>query len=245
MLTYRDIRVKYAQTSIGFIWALINPLFQIIILSFIFGTVAKIGTGNVPVPHIIFTTAGMCGWTYFANVFSNAGASIIGAQGMISKIYFPRLIIPLSKAIVAFIDLTIILILLLILCIYYEVPISKNIYFLPFFILAAVLSGLTGGIWMSALTIRYRDFIHLIPFILRLGMYATPIAYPIQAVPKEYQFLFFLNPLTGIVEGIRWSFIGGDLHLNGFLISSSVILLLFVLSFIYFSSVEDEIVDII
>ena len=201
-LTYRDFRIKYAQTAIGFTWALINPIFSILILSFVFGTIAKVGTGGAEVPHLLYTTVGMCGWTYFAAVFGQGGQSIIGAQNMVKKIYFPRLVIPLSKAITAFIDLAIVLVIIVILMIYYNVTPSINIIYLPGFIIAAIVAGLAGGIWMSALTIRFRDFVHITPLLLRIGMYATPIAFPASAVPEKYQLLFYLNPLAGVPHGL-------------------------------------------
>ena len=173
-LTYRDFRVKYAQTILGFVWAFINPIFTLVILSFVFGTVAKVDTGGVP--HVIYTIAGMCGWTYFAKVFEQAGGSIIGAQNMVKKIYFPRIIIPTSKAITALIDFVIVLLCLAILMIVYKFPPASTIIYMPLFIIVAIVSGLTAGIWMSALTIRFRDFQHITPLLVRVGMYATPIA---------------------------------------------------------------------
>lgn len=248
-LTYRDYRVRYAQTAIGFIWALINPLFTLAILAFVFGTVANIDVGTNDagreIPHVIYTIAGMCGWTYFATVLGQAGNSIIGAQQMVQKIYFPRLIIPLSKAITAFIDFIIVLTILGILMAVYNFSPSSNIVYMPFFFLIAVISGLTGGIWMSALTIRYRDFQHITPLLLRIGMYATPIAYPASKVPEAYQGLFYLNPMAGVVEGMRWSIIGGDPISKYAYISFGIITVLFILGIFYFNKVERVMPDII
>jgi lipopolysaccharide transport system permease protein len=248
-LTYRDLRVRYAQTAIGVLWAVLNPLFTLFILAFVFGVVAKVELGTTadgqPIPQLLYTVAGMAGWTYFATLLSEAGTSIIGAQGMVKKIYFPRLIIPLSKAFTAFIDFAIVLIFMAIMMIYYGFSPSANIIYFPFFFLMAVIAGLAGGIWMSALTIRFRDFMHITPFILRLGMYATPIAYPASSVPEKYQIFFYLNPLTGIVEGMRWSLLGGTpIHQYAY-ISFAIIAVFCVLGLFYFKKVERVMADIL
>ncbi|MCH2023542.1 MAG: ABC transporter permease [Saprospiraceae bacterium] len=247
-LTYRDIRVKYAQTAIGFAWAIVNPLFTLLILSFVFGTVANVkveGTDGVVVPHIIYTITGLCGWQYFSEVLAQAGGSIIGAQNMVKKIYFPRLIIPMSKAITAFIDFAVVIIIMIICMIIYQFPPSENIIYFPLFFIIAVVSGLSAGIWMSALTIRFRDFQHITPMLLRIGMYATPIAYPASAVPEKYQLLFYMNPMAGVVEGMRWCIIGGaPLHYYAY-ISFFVIFLFLVFGLMYFKRVERVMADIL
>lgn len=244
-LTYRDFRVKYAQTAIGFAWAFINPIFSILILSFVFGTIAKVGTGNTDVPHILYTTAGMCGWTYFSSVLAQAGNSIIGAQNMVKKIYFPRLIIPLSKALTSFIDLLIVLVCIALLMFYYQIAPSASIVYLPFFLLVAIVAGLAGGIWMSALTVRFRDFSQITPLLLRIGMYATPIAFPASNVPEKYQMLFYLNPMAGIVEGVRWSILGGDPPNEYAYISFAVIFLFFIAGVFYFNIIQRKMADIL
>jgi lipopolysaccharide transport system permease protein len=164
---------------------------------------------------------------------------------MVKKIYFPRLIIPMSKAGTAFIDFAVVLAIMVVFMIVYQFPPSKNIIYFPFFFFIAVISGLTAGIWMSALTIRFRDFQHITPMLLRVGMYATPIAYPASQVPAEYQTLFFMNPMAGVVEGMRWCLIGGP-SLNPYAyVSFAGILVLFVLGIIYFKRVERVMADIL
>lgn len=247
-LTYKDIRVKYAQTIIGFLWAVVNPLFSLVVLSFVFGTVANVAiedAGGEEVPHVIYTIAGLCGWQYFSEVLAQAGTSIIGSQSMVKKIYFPRLIIPLSKAITAFIDFAVVIIIMIICMIIFQFPPSANIIYFPLFFMIAVISGLAAGIWMSALTIRFRDFKHITPLLLRLGMFATPIAYPASAVPEKYQTLFYMNPMAGVVEGMRWSIVGGD-SLNPYAyISFIVIIIFFILGLFYFKKVEHVMADIL
>jgi len=244
-LTYRDFRVKYAQTALGIAWALFNPLLQIGVLSFVFGSVAKTGTGEVEVPHIIYTSAGMLGYTYFSNLMTEAGGSIIGAQQMVKKIYFPRLVIPLSKALTGLIDLGMTLLILGGLMVIYQFVPSSNLIYLPVFILIAILSGLAGGIWMSALTIRFRDFQQITPLIVRLGMYATPIAYPASLVPEKYLTLYYLNPMAGVVEGVRWCIVGGTPPSSLMWLSFGLIGVLFVLGIFYFNKVERVMADIL
>lgn len=245
VLSARDLKIRYAQTSIGFAWAVINPILQILVLSFIFGSIAKVGTGPKKLPHIIFTSIGMCGWSFFANIFSSAGQSIIASQQMIKKVYFPRLIIPISKTLSSLVDLVIMVFLVIILVAFYELPISKNIVYLPIFLFLAMLAGLTGGLFISALSIRYRDLIHISPLLLMLGMYLTPISFPSSIVPDKYQFIFHLNPMVGVVEGIRWCFVGGNSLDTYLLLSTTTIILFFLLSILYFTHIERKIADII
>ena len=243
MLALRDFRIRYAQTFIGLLWAFINPLFTLLILTFVFGQVVQVDTGQTP--HVIFTLAGLIGWTYFVTLVSEAGHSIISAQNMIKKIYFPRLVIPISKAITGLIDFAVVLACFLaILLIYQYVP-SKNIVFLPLFLIMVLVTGLTGGIWISALTTRFRDFQHIVPFLLRIGMFATPIAYSTSSVPEKYQTLFQLNPLVGLIEGIRWSIIGGNSPGKEVFLSFAIILVVFVLGIFYFNKVEKTMADVL
>lgn len=243
MLAYRDFRVKYAQAFLGFAWALLNPVINLVLLSFVFHRVAQVSTGQVP--PLLFTLIGLAGWTYFAEVFNNAGDSIIGAQNMVKKIYFPRLIIPLSKAITALIDLGIVLILLILLLIYYGIVPNINLLFFPLFLLLAMIAGLTGGLWLSALTIRFRDVKYISPIFLRIGIFITPIAYPANMVPEAYQFWYFLNPLVGIIEGFRWCLTAGAPLPTSAFIGFALLIILFMSSLLYFSRVEEVIADVL
>ncbi len=243
-LSWRDFRVRYAQTSIGFLWAFLQPILTIAILTMVFGKFIGVSTD---VPHVVYTVAGMSLWTYFAYVMTNSGNSIIANQQMVKKIYFPRLIIPLSKAVVGLIDFGITLLILIVLMIYYKVSPSPNIIFLPIFIILGMLAALSIGIWLSALTVRYRDFQHVVPFMVQIGLYITPVAYPIEMVtdnaPKWVQTLFFLNPMAGIIDGFRAALFGGTIHWNLILYASITVLLLFLSSLFYFRKVEDDMAD--
>ena len=247
ILAYRDLRVRYAQTFLGLSWAIVQPLITLIIFTLVFDRFVKVDTEGIPYP--VFALTGMVAWTYFAFVMNQSGNSIIGAQEMIKKIYFPRLVIPLSKAIVGLVDFFIAFILLSILLMYYRVSLSLNIIMLPTFLLLTVFCSLAAGIWLSALTIRFRDFQHVTPFLAQVGLYATPIAYPgkvvIGTLPDWAIFLFYMNPMAGIVEGFRWSILGqGSLHPASF-ISYGMVAVLFLTGLLYFKSVEKVMADIV
>lgn len=245
-LSWRDFRVRYAQTTIGFIWAILQPVITLLILSLVFGQFVGVKTA---VPHLLFTVAGMSIWTYFSYVMTNSGNSIIASQSMIKKIYFPRLIIPLSKALVGMIDLGITLIILIVLMFYYKIMPTSNAWMSLFFIFVGMIAALGAGIWLSALTVRYRDFQHVVPFIVQIGLYITPIAYPaefaIQKLPKWAATLYYLNPMAGIVQGFRWSLFGGEAPGNLFWLSLIMVFILFITGLFYFRKVEDNMADYI
>jgi lipopolysaccharide transport system permease protein len=236
--------VRYAQTTIGLLWALIQPLVTLAILSLVFGKFVGVKTD---IPYLLFAMTGMTLWTYFSFVMSNAGSSIIANQGMVKKIYFPRLIIPLSKAAVGLIDLGISLVIMIGLMIWYGIAPSSNVIFAPLFILMGMIAALAVGIWLSALTVRYRDFQHIVPFMVQIGLYVTPIAYPsefaMQQLPKWAATIYYLNPMAGVIQGFRWSIFGGEAPGMLMYISFGMILLIFISGLFYFKKVEDEMAD--
>lgn len=247
ILAYRDLRVRYAQTFLGIAWAFIQPLFTLLIFSVVFGRAVKVDTGSVPYP--VFALCGMTAWSYFAFVLNQSGSSIIGAQEMVQKIYFPRLIIPLSKAMIGFVDFAVAFSLLLCLLVYYHVTPSLNLMFIPVFIFINIIAALGAGIWLSALTIRYRDFQHVVPFIVQFGLYATPIAYPVKLVfnslPGWAVILYYLNPMAGVVEGFRWSILGGDPPHTFAYVSYLIAFIMFFAGLFYFKRVERTMADIL
>jgi len=243
ILAWRDLRVRYAQTFLGLLWAFIQPLATLLIFVVIFGRALDVKTGDIPYP--VFALAGMSAWSYFAFVLNQSGTSIIGAQDMVKKVYFPRLVIPLSKAVVGFVDFFITFIFLMGLMIYYQVSLTANIFYFPLFFLLNVLAGLAVGIWTSALTIRFRDFQHVIPFVIQIGLYATPIAYPSSLIPEKYQVLYFLNPMAGVVEGYRFSLLGTDFMAELSYISFALIIVLFITGLFYFKRVERVMADLV
>ena len=247
ILAYRDLRVRYAQTFLGFLWAFLQPAATLLIFTVVFGKAVKVDTGGVPYP--VFAIAGMTAWTYFAFVMNQAGNAIIGAQEMVKKIYFPRLVIPLSKAVVGFVDFAIAFLFLAVLMVAYDFAPSFNIVYLPIFLILTIISALAVGIWLSALTIRYRDFQHIVPFLVQFGLYVTPTAYPAEIIinnlPDWAVVLYYMNPMAGVVEGFRWSILGGDPPSEYSCISFALIAVLFVSALFYFRKVERVMADIV
>lgn len=246
-LAWRDFRVRYAQTTIGLLWAFVQPIITLVILNIVFGKFVQVDTKEIP--HILFTVTGLSIWTYFSYVMTNSGSSIISAQGMVQKIYFPRLIIPLSKAVVGLIDFSITILIAIGIMFYYKFTPSSNIIFAPFFLIMGMMAALSVGIWLSALTVRYRDFQHIVPFMVQIGLYATPVAYPIelasQQFPKWAMAFYYLNPMAGVVQGFRWSVLGGETPGNMMYISFGMVLLLFISGLLYFRSIEDKMADFV
>lgn len=246
-LAWRDFRVRYAQTTIGIMWAVVQPTISLIILNVVFGRFAGVETHGIP--HTLFTITGLSIWTYFSYVMTNSGNSIISAQGMVQKIYFPRLIIPLSKAFVGLVDFGITILILFILMVYFKFAPSSNICFAPLFIIMGMLAALAIGIWLSALTIRFRDFQHIVPFMVQIGLYATPVAYSIDTIsghlPSWAATIYYLNPMAGVIQGFRWSLLGGEFPNDLMYISFTMVFILFVSGILYFRSIEEKMADFI
>jgi len=242
-LAYRDFRVKYAQTLLGVIWAVLEPLLTAVLLSFVFNKIAKANTYGVN--PILFSLTGIVAWNYFSNVVNQGTNSMILAQNMIKKIYFPKILLPASKAIAGLPDLIISVFFMSGYYLVFWSDYNIKLFVFPVFLLLAMLAGISVSIWVSALNIRYRDFRHLIPFVIRVGLFVTPIAYSTNQINSDIRWLFFLNPLTGIIEGIRWSLFDLDLDWKLFGISMLVLFFLLTSGFYYFSKVEKDIADII
>ncbi|MCU0318674.1 MAG: ABC transporter permease [Flavobacteriales bacterium] len=246
-LTYRDIRVRYAQTMLGLTWALLQPVATLVVLGLVFGRVMRVDTQGVP--YALFAVVGIAVWTYFSFVLKESGGSIIGAQDVVRKIYFPRLIIPLNKATVGLVDLFVALVLMAFLFIHYRVVPTSHALYALLFLGGVMVSALGVGIWISALTIRFRDLQHVVPFLVQFGLFATPVAYPasvaVNTLPEYLQYFYFLNPMAGLIEGFRWSLLGVG-EWNG-LCTLSVLsgLFLFVTGLFYFRSVERTIADLV
>ena len=246
VLAYRDFRVRYAQTFLGFVWAFIQPAVTLGIFVLVFNRAAGIDSGDIPYP--VFAIVGMSAWTYFSYVMSQSGGSVIAAQNMIKKIYFPRLVIPLSKALVGLVDFVIVLVFLVVLMIFFDQLPSANIVYLPFFFFVNLLAAIGVGFWLSALTVRYRDFQHLIPFAVQVGLYISPVAYPTHLIAGRLNglltILYYCNPMAGVIEGYRYSILG--MRPSEFMpVSIVVAILIFISGIIYFHKVESIMADII
>ncbi len=243
MFAHRDIKVKYAQTFLSVFWSIIKPLINLFIFTVLFGKVLKISTGSIPYP--LFALAGLSAWTYFNTVLSSTGTALLNASPIISKIYFPRIIIPLSSALVGLLDFIITLLFMFILMIIYKVEIQSNLWYLPAFMLITIMASVGIGIWVSALTVRYRDLQNIMPFLIQMLFYLTPVIYPAKLIPEKYLWIYYMNPLVGVVDGFRWSLLGGVPPKYESMLSFCLIILLFVTSLVYFRKIEKNMVDII
>lgn len=245
-LIWRDFKVRYAQTFLGIFWAIIQPILTISILYLVFGKFLKIPT---QVPTLLYITVGMSMWGYFSFVLNQSGNSLINQQDLIKKVYFPRLIIPISKSVVGLIDYFIYILIMFILLFYYQIPLSNRLIFFPLFIIMGGMAALSVGIWVSALTVRYRDIQQLIPFVVQLGLYITPIAYPInfaiKHLPTWAVYLYYLNPVTGAIQGLRWILFNEELPVLAIGISCSWIIILLFSGLIYFQKAQRTMADVI
>lgn len=246
-LAYRDLRVRYAQTALGLLWAFLQPLATLVILTLVFGRAVHVDTSGIPYP--LFAVTGVSVWSYFSFVLKESGNSLIGAQGVVRKIYFPRLIIPLSKATVGLVDLVVVLLVMGALFIYYGRAPNWKMALALVYLFGIIIASLGVGTWVSALTIRFRDLQHVIPFAIQFGLFVSPIAYPAATVtstlPHWGQVLYFLNPMAGLVEGYRWSLLGVGGPGGLCLLSYIVTVLLFVSGMIYFRHIERSVADLI
>ena len=243
VLTMRDIKVRYKQTVLGAGWAIIRPFLTMVIFSVVFGQLAKMPSDGYPYP--VFVYAALLPWTFFAAAISTSGQSLIGSSGLVSKVYFPRLIIPLSSVGAGLIDLLISTGILLLLMLWYGVGWTWNLLAVPLLLAAVVFAALGVGTLLSALTVSYRDFTHLTPFLVQIWMYVTPVIFPVTLVPERWQWLLYLNPMTGLVEGFRSAFLGKPFDLAGLGISCAIIIALLFAGVMYFEKVERRFADII
>lgn len=243
-LAWREFRIRYAQTFLGFVWVLIQPMATLAIFFVVFGKAIKVDTGDIPYP--VFALTGITAWTFFSFVVSTSGRSLITESGMIKKIYFPRLILPLSKAFVGLVDFTVAFVLLICSMVYFQISPSSNIMWLPVFIVFLFVISLSAGILISALSIRFRDVQHIVPFLIQIGLYATPVAYSVSIIPEKYHLLYYIaNPLSPVIEGFRWCIIGGQINISYLMYSFAFIILLFFISLLYFKKVERTMADIL
>ncbi len=206
-LVWRDIKVRYKQTALGIAWIILQPLLSTAIFTVIFGML--LGAPSQGAPYALFALAALVPWQYFSGSLTRVGTSLVNSAHLITKVYFPRLIIPLSGVISTLLDFAIGFVILVLMLVVYRVPPSFNMLWLPGFLLLAILTALGFGLWLAALNVRYRDVNYLIPFLLQIGMYITPVVYGSTLIPERYRFLLALNPMTGVVEGFRWSLLGG------------------------------------
>jgi len=207
-LTWRDVKVRYKQTSLGAAWAVLQPLLTMLVFTLLFGRLAGIQSGDIPYP--LFSYAGLLIWTFFANAITNSGNSLVSSANLITKVYFPRMIIPAAAVIAGLVDLAIALIVLVPLMIYYKASVGFGIVMIPLLLALCALLALGVGMWLSALNVKYRDIRYAIPFLIQLWMFASPVIYPASLLPEKWRWLLSLNPLTGIIDNFRIALFGGQ-----------------------------------
>jgi len=243
VLTLRDLKVRYKQTLLGVAWAVIQPVTAMIIFTVIFGRLAGLPSDGYPYPVFVF--AGLLPWTFFANAIGAIGGSLAGSAPLITKVYFPRLIIPLTSIGSGLVDFAVSTGVLLLLMLYYGMPWSTNLAAVPLLVLGLVFTGLGVGAFLSALTVAYRDFRYVIPFLTQMWLFATPVIYPENLIPEGWRWALYLNPMAGWINGFRAAFLGGSFDAVGLGISSTLAALLLLGGAVYFGKVERGFADII
>jgi len=240
-LAWRDILVRYKQTFFGILWAILRPFLTMIVFTVVFGKIAKMPSGGVPYPILVF--AAMLPWQFFSSSLTGASASLLSNSNLLTKIYFPRIIMPTSSIILAFIDFLVAFVILGGLMIYYKYVPSWTILTLPVFILLAFLTAMGVGLLIASLNVKYRDFQQIVPFIVQFGLYISPVGFSSQVVPQKWQLLYALNPMVGVIDGFRWAILGQPLNAASLLLSIIVSTGFMILGFWYFRKTERTFAD--
>lgn len=251
-LIWRDIKVRYKQTALGAAWAILQPFLTMVVFTIFFGRIGKMPSDNIPYP--IFSFTGLLPWTLFSKAISDAGRSMVANRSMITKVYFPRLVIPLSSVLSGVVDFAIAFVVLIGMVIYYNtapnsgysITITPAVLTLPLFLLLALVTSLGVGLWLSALNVNYRDVNYVLPFLTQIWLFLTPIVYPSSALSDKWQLVYALNPMAGVVNGFRWALLGTASNFSiTIIISTSVAILLLVSGMIYFRQMERTFADTI
>ena len=244
-MAWRDILVRYKQTVIGIVWAVLRPLLTMIVLTVVFGKWAKMPSEGIPYPILVLTA--LLPWQLFSNSFTGASNSLILNPNLISKVYFPRVILPTTSVVVGLVDFLISFAILICLMLWYHFCPSWRLFFLPLPIFIAVALSLGTGMWISALNVRYRDFRYVIPFIVQFGLYISPVGFSSSVVPDKWRLLYSLNPMVGVIDGFRYAVLGNNTHIYipGFSLSFILVVVLFVTGFRYFRNTERTFADLI
>ncbi|MHC4259129.1 MAG: ABC transporter permease [Planctomycetota bacterium] len=244
-LAWKDILIRYKQTVIGIAWSVIRPLLSMAILTVIFGRIAKLPSGDTPYPILVYSA--MLPWHFFSNTLSISGNSLIDNRSMITKVYFPRIIIPSTAMVVSLVDFLISFAILVCLMLWYGFWPNLKVVVLPLLLLLATLTSLGAGYWVGALNVKYRDFRHIVPFIVRFGLYISPVGFSSAIVPEKWRLLYSINPMVGVIDGFRWALLGKEvnLYLPGFLVSVGLAIILFIGGAWFFTKTERKFADII
>ncbi|MBK9712999.1 MAG: ABC transporter permease [Kouleothrix sp.] len=243
-LIWRDIKVRYKQTALGAAWAIIQPFFTMVVFTLFFGRLANIPHDNIPYP--IFSYAALVPWTFFANGLSQASNSLVGNANLIKKVYFPRLVVPIAAVLSGIVDFVLAFAVLLALMLYYGVAPTANVLWLPLLLLLALMTSLGVGLWLAALNVEYRDVRYVVPFLVQIWMFASPIAYPSSLVPEPWRTFYGLNPMVGVVEGFRWALLGANTQPGAIVLVSALAALAILISgAYYFRRMETTFADVV
>jgi lipopolysaccharide transport system permease protein len=244
-LAWRDLLVRYKQTVVGVAWSLLKPLMSMVVLTVVFGKLGKMPSGNVPYPLLVF--CGVLPWQFFSTALSESGSSLVNNSSLISKVYFPRMVIPVSSVIASFVDFLISTAFLLLIMFWYHYPPTTNLLFFPLFVILVFSASLGVSLWISALMVEYRDFRFIVPFFVQFGLYISPVGFRSDLVPERFRLLYGINPIVGIIDGFRWCVIGNQERLRISTIGSSVtcVLLILISGIWYFRKMERTFADVI
>jgi len=243
-LTWRDIKVRYKQTVLGAAWAIIQPFFTMVVFSLFFGKLARMPSDDIPYP--IFSYAALVPWIFFANGLTHSSASLVGSANLIKKVYFPRLVVPISAVISGVVDFCLAFVVLLGMMLYYGIVPTWNVLWLPLFLLLALVTALGVGLWLTAMNVQFRDVRYAVPFLVQAWMFATPIAYPSSLLDEPWRTLYGINPMAGVVEGFRWALLGTETTPGPILLVSALVsVALLVSGAYYFRRMEKTFADIV
>jgi len=242
-LTWRDVKVRYKQTALGAAWAILQPLFMMVIFTIFFGRLAGVGSSGIPYP--LFALAGLVPWTFFSNAITASGNSLVGSAHLITKVYFPRLIVPAAAMLAGLVDFLLAFLLLCLLMLYYRVAITVHILFLPVLVLLTALFSLGVGTWMSALNVKYRDVRFALPFVIQLWLFVSSVILPSSSIPPKWRWLLLLNPMSGIIEGYRSALFGLPFDWPALSVAAVLTLLVLLYAIYAFARVERSFADII
>jgi lipopolysaccharide transport system permease protein len=242
-LTWRDIKVRYRQTVLGAAWAVLQPVLSVVVFSVFFGALARMPSDGMPYP--VFAYCGLLPWQLFAFALSGSANSLVANQHLVSKVYFPRLVVPLSSVLAGLLDFAIAFVVLLVLMYYYGIVPTAAIWTLPLFVLLAIGAAIAVGLGLSALNVRFRDVRHTLPFLTQFWMFATPIAYPSSLIPEKWRVFYGINPMAGVVEGFRWALLGGPAPGAMIWVSVAIVVIGLAAGLAYFFRVERTFADIL
>jgi lipopolysaccharide transport system permease protein len=244
-LAWRDILVRYKQTAIGIAWSVLRPFVTMVVFSVVFGSLAKLPSNGIPYPIMVFSA--LLPWQFFANSLSESSNSLIDSANLLTKVYFPRLIVPASSIMVSMVDFLISSVILGALMVWYRVIPDMKIFLLPIFLLMAFLTSFGAGLWFSALNVKYRDFRYLVPFVVQLGLFVSPVGFSSTIVPERWRFLYFLNPMVGVIDGFRWVLLGDAFPVNwpGLWLSGLLVSAIFAGGILYFRRMERSFADVV